>query len=357
MSRLVVVLSGFPRRSETFALGELTALAESGVLHAIFATKSGDGLAPHEDAARLSDWVTPLAPGDEHAQARQVVSALGGYTPLGIHGYFAHHPARVAELAASALGVRFSFSAHAKDARKVTPDDLRARASRAAAVITCNLDTQRELDRVGAPARLVPHGVNLNRFVSAPWRHRSPLRLLAVGRLVQKKGFHVLLEALALVHAPWTLRVVGEGPERASLECLARKLGVASRLDWRGPASHSELPALYHAAHVVVVPSIVDEAGDRDGLPNVVLEAMASARLVVATRVGAIATAISDGRTGRLVEPNDPVGLAAALEGVARAEGTAMASMAARGRWLVEERFDLRRCAGTFVETLTGCYA
>lgn len=353
---VVVVLSGFPRRSETFALGEIGVLAERGALQAVFAVKSGDGCSPHPDAERLLPWVTQLQSGDPEAQARQLVAALGGRRPGVVHGYFAHRPALVAQLAAQSLVVPFSFSAHAKDVRKVDPEALTTRAQQAAAVITCNNDTHGVLTGLGASAHLVPHGVDLQRFTPSARRPMPLLRLLAVGRLVRKKGFHVLLRALTHLRAPWTLRLVGDGPERAGLERIAIELDLVSRVEWYGPVSHDVLPSLYRDADVVVVPSVVDEEGDRDGLPNVLLEALASARPVVATRVGAITTAIEEGRTGWLVDPDDPIGLADCLSRVAAAPHLGDA-VAARGRALVEAQFDVRTCARRFVDTLVSCYA
>lgn len=356
MSGVVMVLSGFPRRSETFALGEIAMLAELGALQAVFAVKPGDGSPPHEDAVRLSPWITTLPAGDAEAQARRLVESLGSQRPDIIHGYFAHEPALVAQLAARALGVPFSFSAHAKDVRKVDERALEARAHQAAAVIACNADTHAVLTGLGAVVNLVPHGVNLDRFAPSPWRPSVPLRLLVVGRLVRKKGFHVLLQALAQLDTPWTLRLVGEGPERRELERTAGSLGLGAQVDWYGPAGHDVLPSLYRDADAVVVPSVVDEDGDRDGLPNVLLEAMASARPVVATRVGAIATTIEHGRTGWLVDPDDVRALTECLRGIA-AVPSAAAAVAARGRALVEAQFDLHTCARRFVDTVVGCYA
>lgn len=352
---VVVVLSGFPRRSETFALGELEALSRAGALAAVFATKPGDGLVPHEDAARLAGHVTELPPGSAEKQAETIIRALGGRKPAAVHGYFAHHPAEVAEYVATRLGVPFGFSVHARDARKVTVEQLRARASRAACVVACNGDAQATLGALGAAPVLVPHGVNLTRFVPSPWRIGAPMRILAVGRLVQKKGFDVLLRALALVRTPWRLRVVGDGPEHATLRDLASRLGIAAGITWHGVASHEQLPAFYADADIVAVPSVVDDTGDRDGLPNVVLEALASARAVIATRVGAIASAVRDDETGWLVDAGDVIALASRIDRVA-AQPECAARVAEAGRRFVERHFEGGACARRFVEALAARY-
>src|SRR5262249_44970467 len=146
----------------------------------------------------------------------------------------------------------------------------------------------------------------------------SCLKLLAVGRLVEKKGFDVLIAALARLQSPWVLRLVGEGPDRTRLERLCAASGLGDRVLFTGALTHEHLPAAYREADVVVVPSIVDRSGDRDGLPNVVLEAMASARAIVASDVGAIASAVHDGSTGLLVPPRDEHALSSALARLAR---------------------------------------
>ena len=234
---------------------------------------------------------------------------------------------------------------------------LRRRAEQAACVIACNVDAHGEIARLGVSPRLVPHGVNLQRFAPAPRPDGAAFEVLGVGRLVQKKGFDVLLRALARATERWSVRFVGDGPDGPALKALAAELGVASRVIWHGGCSHADLPALYTSAHAVAVPSVVDDTGDRDGLPNVVLEALASGRPVVATPVGAIASAIVDGDTGRLVPAGDPSALALALDGLVRDIRRWPRRWPPRGRRLVEARYDGVACAAHFSNTLAEAYA
>jgi len=300
--QLAVVLSGFPRRSETFALAELNALDERGMLAAVFSITPGDDGAVQPMAERLRSRVRRLSPGGAAAQAAEAAQALQTAAVSGVHAYFAHAPAAVAAELARRLRVPFGFSAHARDARKVPRADLHERARAAACVVACNADVAREFDGSGARLHLVPHGVDLERFRSQPRAWSTVFRLLAVGRLVEKKGFDVLLDAVATLPRPWHLRIVGDGPERDRLVDRTRRLGLADYVSFCGAMTHDALPAEYRWADAVVVPSVRDRSGDRDGLPNVVLEAMASGAATVAADTGDIRSAIDDGVTGLVVD-------------------------------------------------------
>jgi glycosyltransferase involved in cell wall biosynthesis len=342
--RLVMITSGFPRRSETFALNELLALDRAGDLAAVFATKPGDGSALHPGSEPLLGRVQVLPAGPPAAQADAVLERLDGEPVSAVHAYFAHEPAEVAIEVARRLGVPYGFSVHARDARKVAPERLARRVDGAACVIACNPDVLAGLPGRGERVHLVPHGVDLNRFrATPPPRGTGPPALLAVGRLVAKKGFDVLIEAAARIERPFRLRIVGEGTERGALERLISSTGLERRVELCGPRTHAELPAEYAAADVVMAPSVVDASGDRDGLPNVVLEAMACARPIVASELPGIAAAVVLGESGLLVPPGDPGALAAAIEMLLDApELRRRLGTGARAR--AERDFDLGSC-------------
>jgi glycosyltransferase involved in cell wall biosynthesis len=352
--RLVMLMSGFPRRSETFALNELLALDRAGCLEAVFATKPGEAGPSQPGAEELMRKVRVLAPGTPAEQAAEVVERLDGAHVDAVHGYFAHVPTEVAAKAARRLGVPYGFSVHAVDARKVSRSGLAERARAAACVIACNPDVAGDLRRAGAPVQLIPHGVDLARFTPTPPPPAQVLRILAVGRLVPKKGFPVLLEAAARLLAPVRLRIVGDGEQREELEQRIAELDLADRVELAGPATHADLPAEYAAAHIVVVPSIMDAKGDRDGLPNVVLEAMSSGRPVVASDVGAVSSAVVDGRTGVLVPPGDAEALAGALEFLVD-QPDMRERLGREARAKVEADFELNSCTArlrAFLETV-----
>jgi glycosyltransferase involved in cell wall biosynthesis len=352
---LGVIVSGFPRRSETFAMNELLALEAAGMLGPVFATKRGEtcGLSPR--ATRLVERTLLLPDVGPERQAAIVADCLARCAVAGIHGYFAHQPAEVAMLAAQRLDVRHGFSVHARDARKVEPHDLLARARGAACVVACNVDVASELACAGVSPTLLPHGVDLSLFQARPLPLDGALHVLAVGRLVEKKGFLTLVDAVARVGLPLTLRIVGDGPERPVLADRIEALGLHERVTLCGARDQAELPGEYARAHVVVVPSVVDRSGDRDGLPNVVLEAMAMGRAVVASHVAAIATAVRDGVTGLLVPPGDSYALAEALRWVAM-RPRSRESFGAAGRARVESEFDLVRCTDRLVGQLRAAY-
>ena len=273
-----------------------------------------------------------------------------------VHGYFAHRPAEVAAVAARLLGVPYGFSVHALDARKVTPEELRARAAGASVVLACNDDVATAVSAVGARPRLVRHGVDIAAFPATSPPSSVPVVVLAVGRFVEKKGFDTLLAAVAKVERNLLLRLVGQGPLEGDLVAQARRLGLDDRVTVEPPRTHDALPDCYAAADLVVVPSVVDAAGDRDGLPNVVLEAMASGRPVVASDVGAIATGVRDGVTGRLVPPGDADALAASItELIDRPD--LRRSYGARARVVAETDFALADRAAEFCAALEGIHA
>jgi len=354
--KLAVITSGFPRTSETFVLNELLALDAHGLLGPVFATKPGDGSRLQPGAERLVHRVRVLAPGSPHAQARAVASALANARVHGIHAYFAHTPAEVAREAAALLGIPYGFSVHARDARKIDPVELRSRGSHAACVVACNADVAREVGAAGASATLFPHGVDLRRFRPQPEPEAGPFTLLAVGRLVPKKGFDVLVDAAARLRGPVLLRIVGDGPERERLDAQVNATGLQDRVRLEPPVTHDELPAAYAAANAVVVPSVRDASGDRDGLPNVVLEAMACGRPVVASRIAAIESAVRDGETGLVTEPGSADALATAIDTL-RGDPTLRARLGVAGRLVVEREYDLGRCSTRLAAFLEQAYA
>jgi glycosyltransferase involved in cell wall biosynthesis len=188
----------------------------------------------------------------------------------------------------------------------------------------------------------IRHGPDLTRFryrphVGIEW----PAWVLAVGRLVPKKGFDVLLRAVAVLRREMNVgcEIIGDGPELLALKALASELGIEEAVLLPGWCPYERLPQVYATADAVVAPSVIGPDGDQDGLPNVILEALATGVPTVASDLSGIREAIRDGETGLLCPSGDPEALAEALKRVL-AESDLRANLAQRGRELAEEDFD-----------------
>ncbi len=235
-----------------------------------------------------------------------------------IHGAWAHFPATVAYLASRLTGRRFSMAGHAGGDLYRTRAFL-AEKVRAADFMTCCVRGNAEMVRALEPAGRVHwlyHGTDLARFGAIERRRAAEPMLLVVGRLAQTKGFDDAMRALAEL-ARRGLRprlvVVGDGPERARLEAIAREGGVADQVRWCGALTHDQLAEHYATAWLLVSPSVVLSNGRMDGIPNVVIEAMAAGLPVVATRAAGLEEVVRPGCTGALCAPRDPAGLADAI--------------------------------------------
>jgi colanic acid/amylovoran biosynthesis glycosyltransferase len=225
---------------------------------------------------------------------------------------------------------------------------------RARAVTAQNEDMRRRLIELGAPAAAtyvqVPGAdiVGMRKLVPTA-EEQIPGRLLFVGRLVEKKGVAVLLEALRRVPAtlPWTLEIIGDGPLADDLRSRSAGLPVT----FSGSASRKGLANAYARSAIVVVPSIPAASGDQDGLPTVLLEAMGAGRTVVASDLPGINEAVTDGETGLLVPPNDPDALADALRTALADDGLRDRLGAAAQRR--SDDYTIEACSQRFVEILS----
>jgi glycosyltransferase involved in cell wall biosynthesis len=210
------------------------------------------------------------------------------------------------------------------------------------AVVAISSYTAREIARFAkVPVQVIPYTLP---FVEDESKTRAArgtgLRVLFVGRLVERKGVTHLIEAVRRLPAELhgRLVVIGDGPERAALEAQARAAGMADRVEIRGRVSDAELRAAYAASDALVLPSIVDARGDTEGLGVVLLEAMSYGVPVVASDIGGITDIVEHGKSGLLVPPGDPDQLAAALERLARDPGL-VARLGAAGEQRVRSAF------------------
>lgn len=275
-----------------------------------------------------------------------------------LHAHFAHGTTTIAWHAATIAGLPFSFTGHARDIYSTKlnrPAWLRRKLLAARFVVTCTEANVRHLRALapGARVELVYHGLSadLTRLIAAdgaPPARNGRLRILGVGRLVAKKGFDVLVDAcaeLAGSGVPFEALIVGQDDsESAALRRRIAARGLSGAIRLPGPLAPEALLAEYRRASALCMPCrLLDQ--DRDGIPNVLVEAMAAGAPVVATPVSGIPELVQDGVNGLLVPPEDPRALAGAL---LRLHGDAAltARLVEAGRETVRERFDGERLAG-----------
>jgi glycosyltransferase involved in cell wall biosynthesis len=276
-----------------------------------------------------------------------------------VHGAWAHFPGSVAYLAARLTDRPFSLAGHAGSDLHRTQAFLAEKVRAADFVATCvsgNAEMLRDLAGPGARVEWIAHGVDLARFDGTGRAPEPGPVLIAVGTLTPAKGFDDAIRALALLRSRGraaALWLVGDGPERAALEALARESGVADRTRFLGVLGHEDLLPLYRRAWLLLAPSRVLPNGRRDGIPNVIVEAMAMGMPCVGTRAGGIEEAIVPGETGALAEPGDPASLAEAIESVLADPG-ALERLGRAARQRALERFDAARSFERFFALFEG---
>jgi glycosyltransferase involved in cell wall biosynthesis len=279
-----------------------------------------------------------------------------------LHAHFCHGATTVAWLASLMTGLPFSFTAHAKDIyyESLNPSGLLRRKMRAARfVVTCTDANREHLLKIEPRARVhcVYHGLNaeftelLSETNGAARPSQSKnirLRALGVGRLVEKKGFDVLVEACGILRrreVPFEAVIVGEhGEHEGEIRRRIAALNLGDSVRLAGPMEQTRLYEEYRRAGVFCLPCRVLENGDRDGIPNVLIEAMACGLPVITTPVSGIPEIIKDGVNGRLVPPDDPTALADALMRL-DADPQLAESLSAEARVTVREQFDGERFA------------
>lgn len=366
---LAVLVKGWPRLSETFIAQELVALEAAGHRLEIWSLRHPTDTKRHplhdrlqaqvrylpeylwqepgrvaaaRDRARglpgygraLAAWRADLRRDPSHNRIRRFGQAcvLAAELPpgsWGLYAHFLHTPSSVARYAALMLDLPWGFSAHAKDIWTSPDWEKREKLSTAhhgaAFGATCTAYGAHHLrDLSDDPTRidLIYHGLDLSRFPDPPDRPLrapdAPLRFLSVGRLVEKKGFDTLLDALALLPTglDWHWTHIGGGSLLDPLRDRARAAGIDDRITWRGACDQPEVIAAMRASDLFVLPSRIARDGDRDGLPNVLMEAASQRLPILSTAVSAIPEFIDSGTHGLLAE-DTPAALAAAMVALA----------------------------------------
>jgi glycosyltransferase involved in cell wall biosynthesis len=307
--------------------------------------------------ARRSLWVWPRKVyAKEFFQAVALADRLLA-TPnvRHLHAHFCHGATTVTWMASMMTGLPFSFTAHAKDiySASLNPAGLLHRKLLAARfAVTCTEANREHLRAIAPTANVyrIYHGVNVD-FTQLVKEHHAendsvvdtPLRLLAVGRLVEKKGFDTFVEACGLLHQQnirFSAVIAGENGEHGDIvRRRVEALGLTSRVTFLGPLRQDQLFREYRRASLFCLPCRVLDDGDRDGIPNVLMEAMACAVPVIATTISGIPELITDSVNGLLIPPEDPVALAAAMLRLHRDPWLAR-RLANAGQATIHEHFD-----------------
>jgi glycosyltransferase involved in cell wall biosynthesis len=364
---LGMILKGFPRISETFISNEILLLENLGFPIHLFSMRQPRENFTHQSVTRIQAGVdylpeTLLKPlphlmfhncllAAQRPQAyagafkiavqrflrtRKVATLkhlfqagylvhhlLPGHKIAHLHAHFAHSPASVAMFASLLSGLSFSFTAHAKDIYTSDPRQLRDKLVRARFAVTCTEYNRRYLQQLPggsrSPIHCIYHGIDTQLFSSGPADFsiaEKPYRILTVARLIPKKGLPTVYRALKILSAkgiPFVHTLIGDGEDRAKVLSIIKELDLNGQTRWLGTQPHDEVLKHYKRAHLFVLGCEVAADGDRDGIPNVLLESMAMGVPVVATHISAIPEIVDTGKTGLLVGPGQPRQLAQAM--------------------------------------------
>lgn len=390
---LAVLVHEFPKLSETFVLHDLLALERAGVKLTVFSVRRPEQPVQHDAVRQLQADVRYLpelagrqrrlavrataallavrdpkrflrglaqiyaSPDYSRLRLNQAILLAGELERLkapALYIHFAHKPATIGRFAALLLGVPFAISAHAVDVWTPPQKELRAKIRDAEIVLCCYEEARAYLARLArgaTPVELAYHGVGIpERPVEPP----ESATVLAVGRLVPKKGYPTLIEAAALLRdrgVDATFAIGGDGPDWASLQKLVNERGLTEVVRFTGPLTDTEVERAFASASVFALPCQEMPDGNRDGIPNTVLEAMARGLPVVSTTLPSVREAVDDGVNGLLVPQRDPAALADALERLL-ADADLRQRLGRAAREQVAAKFDRARCGPRIPELL-----
>ena len=365
--KIVVVLKGYPRLSETFIAQELLGLERAGFELALVALRHPTDKKRHPVHDEIRAPVHYL-PEYLHEELLRVLRALAVCLPKPgfwrglpslvsdfwrdrtrnrlrrfgqamvlcaewpkgggwLHAHFIHTPASVARYASMIRGTPWTCSAHAKDIWTSPEWELAGKLASTRWTVTCTQTGFEQLRHLagGKPhVHLSYHGLDLTRFGTFDGtrpshdgsRPDAPVTIVSVGRAVEKKGFDILLHALSLLPADlhWKFEHIGGGELLSKLQVLASELGIAEKVTWHGALSQTEVLQHYRSADIFALACRITADGDRDGLPNVLVEASSQSLVCVSTNISGVPELLVDGENGFVVPPENAQALAEALE-------------------------------------------
>ncbi|MHB8596413.1 MAG: glycosyltransferase [Ktedonobacteraceae bacterium] len=399
--KIAYLMKCFPRLSETFILHEVLELEQQGLPLRIYSLLPPEGKI--NDAARdVQATVTYVPRGFPTGMQILFVAALKRFltSPLlflqvcllalfrfhhhatpkhlflaayianqverdgitHIHAHFANTPTTVALLVHQFTGVSYSFTAHAKDIYLSRKKSLGYKMSKARFVVTCTGYNQQYLNSLESPPESgtihrIYHGLDLHAFparsVSVAHSDACPL-ILSVARLVEKKGLSYLLDACQILKGQgytFTCRIVGDGELRPLLEQRIRELSLSDCVELWGSEQHERVIEMYQQATLSVLPCVISENGDRDGIPNVLVESLFMGVPIVSTPISGIPELISSGLNGLLVPSRDSKALAIAMARLLDSPSLRH-RLAYAGRRIVLEQFDMAHNATSLLHLL-----
>ncbi len=385
---IAYVVKRYPRLSETFIVNEILEMERKGAHVTIFALKTPDEGRFHEKLSRVQADVVYLPPATPAACIDLIRANLEEFSPvreaLGrlfwdalnrdnsaalrefgsalflaleirkrgvdhIHAHFGTAPSTVAGLASRISGIPYSFTAHAKDIYHESTDveQLRVKIDDAAFVVTVCDENRRFLEEnfpSSTPIHRIYNGLDLDEFqFHAPGQNGS-LQILGVGRLVPKKGFDTLIRSCAILRergVEYSCRIIGGGLESENLAGLVDELGLGDLVRLDGPRTDREVKRAMKDADLFILPARIADDGNKDALPTVLLEALATGLPSISTDVTGIPEIIGDG-AGELVPANDPDEIANRVE-LLTGSRERLEEIARAGRHRAEDRFDIRK--------------
>jgi colanic acid/amylovoran biosynthesis glycosyltransferase len=383
------IVRKFPVLSETFILNEILALEAKGVPVEIFSLAPTRDPRFHEGVVRLKATIHYVPGASElrtllrHARLqaarnprryrRELLRVFGTGRPKllwrflqasyiaerarragvrHLHAHFANHPTTVTQQVSRLLGVPYSFTAHAFDIYRDAKPGIIARKMRDArftvTVSDYNVGFLRSIvNGNGSRIELIRNGIDMTRFTPATAPPAGPFTLLAVARLVEKKGLDVLIEACRNLRdrgIAFRCDIIGKGARKGELQRLIRDWDLSAHVRLLGALPQQEIVGHYHAAHVLVLPCIIGRDGNRDGLPVSIVEALACGLPVISTPVTGIPEVVRDGVNGLIVPSGDAAALSDAAERLAR-DPDLLARLRAGARPSVLDEFDQERTA------------
>lgn len=390
-TKIGVVLKGFPRISETFINNELLLLEKHGFELEIYSLRKAREPFSHENVKHIKATIfylpeyilpnlfrclpdhirlllkKPLRYLSAFSEAlvrsvyRRQSASLRRFFQAGVlvqqklvnrenipflYVHFIHSPSSVAAYANKLCGIPFGVSAHAKDIYTSRPDQLKRKLRQVSFVTTCtsaNKDYLEKYNETNTPIYINYHGINIQKFKYS-WQapEAPPYRILSVGRFVEKKGYDVLLNALQILkqkHIPFIFNHAGSGELEEKIKQQIKDLGLEDCCNLLGTRTHEEIIDLFRTSHCFALACRIAGDNDRDGVPNVLVEAMAVGIPVISTDTASIPELVTNNKTGILVEPENPEAFAQALE-TTLANPEKLLPLSRAGRSFVEQKFD-----------------